>query len=402
MRDENKSVFTSLESRDGEYLTIDVNKLIEKVSVSETEIKDHYEKTKGSYLTSETRTISQISFETKEQAEKAYKDLKDGKKIEEEFSNIENIDYNSLPEDFAKAIFNAKLNELNKPAQSPIGWHVFKVTKINAQGTKPLAEVKNLVKEELLNSKKSLLQETKRNEISNLVNQNLSLAEVAKKSGATLHTFANLNEENVYDKKIPEDIFKQIGTLSAGNNSGLMDDVNGNLFIIHLNKVTPSALKSVSEVKKDLLALWENKKMEEKASELEGKLIADIVAGKNISALGYTTKTFKGNIANQNIPFSTESTDALFTTEKNMPISGSLKNRNKIVAIVENIKNKDMQYDKGGVRNQEVVNFANYVSENYTQSYFERYASVLAKKYKISVNQEAIMNRLAPTNQEGQ
>jgi peptidyl-prolyl cis-trans isomerase D len=402
LRDENKAIFTSLESRDGEYLTIDITSLIEKVTVSDNEIKDYYEKTKGSYLTNENRTISQISFDTKEQAEKAYKDLKDGKKLEKEFASIENIEYTSLPEDFSKAIFNAKLNDLNKPVESPVGWHVFKVIKINPQATKSLNDVKKLVKEEILVSKKSLILDAKRSEISNLANQNLSLKEIAQKTGSIYHAFSNLNEENVYDKKISEDLFKQISTLEINKKSDVIDDTNGHLFIVHLSKINPATLKPINEIKPVLLELWENNKIEEKSTELESKLISEIIKGKKISALGYKIKTFSGNMTDKKIPFSPESTDVLFTTEKNMPISGVLKTKGKIVAIVENIKNKDIQYDKNGVRSQEVVNFANYVSEGYTQSYFERYASVLAKKYKITVNQEAIMNKLAPTNQEAQ
>ncbi len=398
LRDENKSVFTTLESRNGEYLTLNINNLITKVIVKEAEVRQHYEQTKNSYLTPELRTISQISFETKEQAEKAFKDLKAGKKIDEEFSNIENIDFSSLPEDFARSIFHAKLNEINKPAQSPIGWHVFKVIKISPQGIKPFSEVKNFVKEELLNTKRSDILEEKRSEINNLINQELALKEIATKTGAVYHKFSNLNEENIYNKKISEEIFKQITMLEESTNSGLMEDGNGDLYIIHLDKIIPSILKTVKEVKPDLLLLWKNKKLEEKSNELESSIIAQIVAGKSIASFGYSLKTFKGTMATKSLPFSAETTDAIFTSEKNSPVAGTLKDRNKIVAIVENIKNKDIQYENKGIRNQEVVNFANYVSDSYTQSFFERYATIISKKYKIKINEKAIMNKLAPKN----
>ncbi|MDR0483992.1 MAG: peptidyl-prolyl cis-trans isomerase [Alphaproteobacteria bacterium] len=401
LRDENKSLFTTLESRNGSFLVVDVNKLINSIKITDSELKEHYERTKGNYLNPETRTISQITFETKEEAEKAFNELKANKKIAKEFSTIDNITFNSLPEDFSKEIFNAKVNELNKPVQSPVGWHIFKVVKIDSAKTKPFTEVKNLVKEDLLNSKRSSVLEEKRNEIINLVNENLSLKEIAQKSGATYQEFKGLNESNLYDKKISEETYSHISTLGESQNSGLVDDSNGNFFIVHIDKVIPATLKTVAESKSELLALWQNAKIQEKSIELENKIIADISAGKNIANLGHPVKKFSGTMGVKNIPFSADTAELIFASTKNIPIAGTLLNQNRIVAVVESITNKDTKYaDNKGVRNQDVVNFTHYVSPSYTQSYFERYVKILSKKFDIKVNEEAIKNRLAPPQRE--
>ncbi|MCL2566756.1 MAG: peptidyl-prolyl cis-trans isomerase [Alphaproteobacteria bacterium] len=396
LRDENKSYFTTLETRNGEFLMVNVNKLISNIKITDSELKEHYEKTKTSYLATENRTISQVSFETKEDAEKALAELKDGKKIAKEFSTIDNIDANSLPEDLSKAVFSAKLNELQGPTQSPVGWHIFKVTKITPAQAKSFVEVKDLIKEDLLNQKRTAILEEKRNEILSMVSQNLPLKEIAAKVGATFQEFKGLTEANVVDKKISEEVYKQISTIEESQNSGIIDDSNGNFFIVHVNNIIPASLKSVAEARKDLTSLWQNNQIQEKSVELENQIIASISAGKSIDKLGYPVRQFRGTMGDNHSPFSNETIEIIFTSNKNIPIAGTLKNQNRIVAVVDSIKNKDIKYDKNGVRNQDVVNFNHYVNPNYAQSFFEIYTRILSEKYKIKINEDAIKNRLAP------
>ncbi|MDR2008488.1 MAG: peptidyl-prolyl cis-trans isomerase [Alphaproteobacteria bacterium] len=396
LRDENKSYFTTLETRDGGFLVVDVNKLISNIKITDSEIKEHYERTKASYMAGETRTISQVAFETKELAEQALADLKAGKKITKEFSTIDNIDANSLPEDLSKAIFGAKVNELTGPAQSPVGWHIFKVTKITPAQAKPLVEVKDQIKEDLINTKRTSMLDSKRNDILGLVSQNLSLKEIAAKTGATFQEFKGLSEANIVEKKISEEVYKQIATLEESQNSGIIDDSRGNFFIVHVDKITPATLKSVNEARKDLVELWTNNKIQEKSIELENQIIASVSSGKNISNLGFPVKKVVGTMGDNHIPFSNETIELLFTSNKNIPIAGTLNNQNRVVAVVDSIKNKDMKYETNGKRNQDVVNFNHYVNPNYAQSFFEIYTKILSEKYKIKINEEAIKNRLAP------
>ncbi len=394
LREENKTIFTTLESKDGEYILVNINDLLGKIKVTESEAKDFYEKNKSSYIQDELRDIKQTTFATKEEADKALKDNPDSIKL----SPLEKVDFASLPENFAKQIFSAKLNELSGPIESPLGWYVFQVTKIHSKGSKTYEEVKEEVSSEVLTNKKNMVLEEKRNEILNLLNQQLPLSEVAKKTGAKYFAFSKVSDMDV-KKGISETIYKQISTMTEKSTSGVLDDDTGNLFALRITKVNQAVLQDIQVIKADLVKLWDDKKIKESLSNLSAKIVQELVAGKKINELSIPVKSFKGTVINEKSPFTATSIELLWESDINKPLEITMNNGNQAVAIVSKITNKSIFYEKNGIKNQELLNFVNYTTTSYTNQHLSTYSEIISKKHDIKVNQEAIIKTLAPSQE---
>ena len=52
--------------------------------------------------------------------------------------------------------------------------------------------------------------------------------------------------------------------------------------------------------------------------------------------------------------------------------------------------------DKNNNRSKELVGFTDYINQSYVQGLLERYASNLESKYKVKINEKAIIDRLSP------
>lgn len=146
-----------------------MQKLTTKVSktktVSDKEIAAYYKSNKAQFADPEKYSVVQILVKTKDKAlaEKLYKQLKGGANfaaLAKKYSTDPgsknkggDLGYMSPGEvvpEFGAAMSKAKMNELVKPFKSTYGWHIIKVTGKRPPRTKPLSEVKEQIRQMIL------------------------------------------------------------------------------------------------------------------------------------------------------------------------------------------------------------------------------------------------------------
>ena len=150
-----------------------INKLrqdvVDKVEVSDKEIKEHYDKNKNLYKQDKQVKASHILVDTEEKAKEVKNKLNNGKGFKEmvkEYSTDKgsvksggDVGYfkknGKMVSEFSNAAFKLDVGEISEPVKSQFGYHIIKVTDKKEARTKTLEEVKNQIKQSIKNSKQS-------------------------------------------------------------------------------------------------------------------------------------------------------------------------------------------------------------------------------------------------------
>jgi parvulin-like peptidyl-prolyl isomerase len=397
----NKANFTVAETRDFEIAYFDISKKTDFL-IKDTEIEEYYNSHAQEFMKPETRDVSQINFNTEQEAKEAFEKInKSGvNEVSKDFKLIKlgEIEYQDLPEELSKEIFKATEGKFYPPVQSNIGWHIFIVNKVNQPSPKALKDVRNIIKEELLVNKKSAYVSDIKNIILESLNQNLALANIAKANNAKYDSYKNIG---IAESKISlntetlDNAFKT----PEGKDSGILEDQKGNYYVIKVTKVVPERIKSVQDVKPQLISIWKEQETALKISEVANNIIFEISNNKSIDKLGFKVQNSNIAMSDKASVFAKDSIETVFTSPKNKAMLVKLQNGNTAVAIIKKINIKNTaEVNKNGVRNQEVVNFNDYMNQGYIQAFLSTYIQNFEKKYKVNINEKAIIERLAPGN----
>ncbi|MFL1781138.1 putative peptidyl-prolyl cis-trans isomerase [Candidatus Hepatincolaceae symbiont of Richtersius coronifer] len=408
LRDKYKEIFSNPETRDFELITLDLNQLVNDIKISDKEINEHYEKNKNNYLTTELRDISQINFATKEEAAAAYKTLKDLDlaAAEKAYSMVSlgEIKHEDLPVAIANPIFRAPVGKFSQPIESAAGWQIFIVNKIESPRHEKLEQIKDKIKEEIkIVKSNSLLEDTRRQFLSSL-EQKPKLKEVSSQLKGKYQNFKNTTEEQLAKSlNNNEAIIQNIFQSSVQNTPSLLEDKEGNFYTFMITKIEPSKIKELNLVQKELTEIWNKEQISVKISEAVASTILSLSSGGDISKLGYKVENATLSRSSKEIPFEQENLESLFLSEKDKVVEGMLSNGNRFVGVIKDIKNKEISLtNQDGARDQAVVNFTDYMNQTYIQTMLEQYSSNLEGKYKIFINEEAILNKLAPAQMNQQ
>ena len=137
----NKARFVAPEYRAITLLKLEPKDLIGTITVTEDDLRKAYKERQAEFVVPERRTIEQIMFKSKTDAEKAAKRLADGmdflalaKELKHKKVDIElgNLSAKEIPDaKFAKAAFELKLNIISQPIVTPFKTVILRVIKIN-------------------------------------------------------------------------------------------------------------------------------------------------------------------------------------------------------------------------------------------------------------------------------
>ncbi len=155
-----------------------VNKLLMNVDVTEDEMKDFFEKNKDTFNTQESITSAHILVETKEEADKIIKEMKeDGKSFEQaakEYSSCPSKDQggslgestrgNMVPE-FEDVAFEMEVGTVSEPVKTEFGYHIIKLYDKKEASESKLEDVKDQVRSQALGMKQQQAYIDKTNEL---------------------------------------------------------------------------------------------------------------------------------------------------------------------------------------------------------------------------------------------
>jgi peptidyl-prolyl cis-trans isomerase D len=396
---ENKDFFLIPEKRDAEIIYIDNKKIDSLVKVSKEDIQEYYTSNLNNYANLEKRNVSQLIFTSKDDAQKAYNNIKnlEIKEIlsKNDFINIGDIDINafSTEKQISKLLFSARPNTILEPVQSSLGWHIFIVLKITPASSKNLATVEKEIYDELFIERKMLIKNDLKKQIKSMLRTSESFKSIALKNNAIFINFNNIDEKfKISDSKITQDIKETIFNTKS-NNSDILEDQDGTLYAVKITNINSSTIQTLEQAKNELQKIWDQKQQSLKLQEIKEKIILDISSNKNIDSLGYTVKTTTISRISKETPFNNETQEAILKSQKNIAISGLLNTKESAIAVITNIKNINEPYLIKGSINPKIDQFVKATNSLYINLFLDVYTKALSNKFNVFINNAAIQER---------
>jgi len=291
--EERKATYGAPEFRKISYVKLEPADIADENAISDEQVAADYEKNKARYTTPETRTIEQLTFPSKEAADAAAASLKTGATFDTlvtaagktpQDTALGTYAKDKVPDPaLAEAAFSLALNEVSGVVQGSFGSVLLRVTAINPEVVKPLAEVGPQIRTELALAEASrvLLDVHDRYEDGRAAGE--SLPEAAAKLGLKVVTIEAVDRAGQRpDETIVTDLPASADLLRAAfetevdvENDSINLGSNGYLFF-QVDAITPARERTFDEVKAKVTADWTNaeaeKRLQDKVAELEKRL----------------------------------------------------------------------------------------------------------------------------------
>ena len=203
--EENKEKYQIPLTRNIQYLEISPNYFTQQVKISDSQINERYEIEKSNYKIDEKREILQVTTQDEEKVKKFFKAVgkNNFKELALELFNLSENDINlglvkktDLPSTNADALFKANLNEIVGPLKTEFGYNVYKIIKIEPEGSIEYSKIIEDIKSKIIKEKSTEVLFEKLDIIEDLLAEGSNLSEIAV--------------SDVFDKKISLKIINKI------------------------------------------------------------------------------------------------------------------------------------------------------------------------------------------------
>ncbi|MBC9205804.1 SurA N-terminal domain-containing protein [Roseomonas aerophila] len=290
----NPNQFSAPEYRKVTVATLSPATVAAEINPSEEDLRAYYEAHRGAYETPERRTLEQAVMQSREAADKIAAEWRGGA----EFAAIETaahadggqalslgvMDRASLPvPELAEAAFALPADGVSAPVQTPFGWHVIKVTNIEAGTTRSFEDARTEVTAQLKNERAADIAYERANEVEDALASGATLAEVGQRyalpvAAVTIDARGTQQDgtpANIHLDAGARDIaLRAIFAAETGGAPRLAEAGQVGLFAFDLQEVIPAALKPFEQVQDQVRAAYladaRRRSQEERAAALLG------------------------------------------------------------------------------------------------------------------------------------
>ncbi|MCB1562350.1 MAG: peptidyl-prolyl cis-trans isomerase [Alphaproteobacteria bacterium] len=264
------------EMYDFQLVTVKTDTLKDTLQIGEDTLRQAYDENIDLYTHPERRTLEQAIVETEEGAKAIAAKVKAGKTslkdaVQDITSNFngyieaQSFEKGGVLDSIREPVFEASAGDILGPLESPLGWHVIIVSKTESAHTQPFEEVKNKIRDELVESKLLDEQYNLANTVDDLLAGGASLEDVAQQVDveitplSTMNGFGQSPDGKDALKAYADDraAFLDTGlTLEEGQTSPIFETKSGSFVALHLQKQTPKSYTPFEEVKTAIEKRW--------------------------------------------------------------------------------------------------------------------------------------------------
>ena len=299
-----QSALKTPERRTFNMLVFRLENFMERIGVTDKEIRDYYQKYRDTFGDPAGRVVQHILVEDTQTAEKAKKKLEQGMP----FGDVaEDVSQDSMtaqkdgslgevyPGDmlpaFDKAAFALEVGKISAPVKTPFGVHLIRVTDIIPGDQKTLADAKDeirtiLRKEKALNALYNATEEADA-----MLASGRNIEQTAQSLGLDIKQVtvnANGNTSEGKPAPIPGDaqkVLDQAFTMDTGIPSTPIDIAENAQAFIEVTNVVPARQQNFDEVQDELLNAYEKEMYERAVLAKATKLLTRRLKGESFEAL---------------------------------------------------------------------------------------------------------------------
>jgi len=335
---ENINLYKTEETRDFSVISLNVSTLSKLENVSDEEINIFYEDNKYNYYEPEKRSYYLIPYFSNEDAIKALENYSSNGDIEkiliDRNLNISDVDQglitfdDGISESVSETAFNASLNQLSGPTESPFGPSLIYVNEIISEKEIKIEEIKDQIVIDIQKDKAKDKVYSLYGEIEDLRAEGKTLEEIAEEKSLSIESFKNINDVgqridgSIIKNPSLEELINLIFLNDVDEDLEPYEDSEGNLNFFRIDNINYSQQIPLNEAMENIkLSILENKSIENvktKSKEIFDRLKEynnnlEFISDENdlaIATSGILSRTSSNEI------FTTKALSEIFKTEK--------------------------------------------------------------------------------------
>ena len=335
---ENINLYKTEETRDFSVISLNVSTLSKLENVSDEEINIFYEDNKYNYYEPEKRSYYLIPYFSNEDAIKALENYSSNGDIEkiliDRNLNINDVDQglitfnDGISESVSETAFNASLNQLSGPTESPFGPSLIYVNEIISEKEIKIEEIKDQIIIDIQKDKAKDKVYSLYGEIEDLRAEGKTLEEIAEEKSLSIESFQNINDfgqridGSIINNPSLEELINLVFLNDVDEDLEPYEDNEGNLNFFRIDNINYSQQIPINEAMESIrLSILENKSIENvktKSKEIFDRLKEynnnlDFISDENdlaIATSGILSRTSSNEI------FTSKALSEIFKTEK--------------------------------------------------------------------------------------
>jgi peptidyl-prolyl cis-trans isomerase D len=297
------------------------SELAKTIKVPEAKLKSAYSQRQAEFVLPERRDVQQILAPSEAKAKAAEAALAAGKSWNEVATKIAGQDPQTidlglmkkedLPGALAKVAFALPLDKPSAPVQSPLGWHILRVVRIEPPKTQSFAEAKAKLEADVAHDEAVDRLYDVANHVDDAIAGGADISEAAAKFGMTKTVVAAVDEEGrdrsgkpVALPVSPATVLKLAFSTEPDRNTRVTQTPDGAIFVLRVTHIAPPSIRPITEVKEKAIAGWQADKRREVVAKEAQTMAAAVKPGMSLA----TVAAAKGLKAITSPPFLRQST----------------------------------------------------------------------------------------------
>jgi peptidyl-prolyl cis-trans isomerase D len=295
-------LFRAPEYRGFSLVSLDPSDIAKDIEIPEAKLKEEYDQRQDELQIPERRDVEQILAPSEEKAKEAEAALAAGKDWREVATTIagqnsDTIDLGlmrreEMPSALGEVAFELPLNKPSEPVKTPLGWHILRVVKIEPPVTQTFDEAKPKLEADLAHQEAVDRIYKVANKADDALAGGATLSDAAAKFGlkATTVEAVDTGDHDPQDKPVTlpvsaSDVLKLAFATDQGQTSRVTETPDGAIFALHVDKVIPSQVKPLDEVKDKAVAAWQTERRREIVAKQAEELAAAVTPETRLAAV---------------------------------------------------------------------------------------------------------------------
>ncbi len=298
---DNGAAFTAPEYRALTLVRISAKDLVDEIAVPEERLRDAYQSGAEEFQLPERRDVTQILSADEATAKAVYARVQAGESLETVAAAIAGVEIvplglitrDDLPVPaLAEAGFSLFAGQVGPPVESPFGWHVLRVERIEPPRQVTFEEARKSLHQ-------AAADELAIDQVFDLVNRledelagGSTIEEAGRELALTLDTVGAVDSNGLAKDGSPveglagqAEVLSAAFTTPAGEQSNLIETSDSNFVILRVDSLTAPALRSFGEVRAQVVEDWTRLRQREIARNRADTALARAKGGEGLSAL---------------------------------------------------------------------------------------------------------------------
>jgi len=297
-----QDLFRAPEYRGFTLASLSPSDLAKDIEIPEAKLKEEYDQRQDELQIPERRQIEQILAPSEEKAKDAEAALAAGKDWRVVATTIagqnpDTIDLGLLkreemPSALADVAFELPLDRPSEPIKTPLGWHILRVVKIEPPVIQTFEQAKEKLEADLARQEAADRIYKVANQVDDALAGGAAMDDAAAKFGlkTTVVAAVDVGGHDPQDKPVtlpvaPNDVLKLAFATNEGQTSRVTETSDGGIFVLHIDKVIPFAVKPLQEVEEKAVAAWQAEKRRETVAKQADELAAAVKPGEKLATI---------------------------------------------------------------------------------------------------------------------